>query len=285
MCRSTSSSEALHLKRKAKSTKSMRRNLPVVGYFEKSSSFGYWYCLRRRAAKNLVAIEAGDVILLDVFEVKMEISAYATEGTTMRRHLAGRGALVSAFLVLIVVPAKADLITEFTTGTSAAATIFGGQSVTTPSGGPWDDLSFNFFSNVPPTTPSATGELFLLSSAYTGTPSGLSTSTPGFIAESASISGGVYFFAPSLTIQPGTQYFLYPNAAVSETVSPTGGYSGGIGYFASGSTSDYGSVGGDANFKLSGTTVPEPNSVILLVTGIAMAGSLTRRKLKMRRAL
>jgi hypothetical protein len=81
--------------------------------------------------------------------------------------------------------AHADTITEYTAADGATISARFGQSLMTPSGGPWHDLTFNFFTDVPPTTPTAAGTAFLLTQEYLGTPAALSSSTPGFLAQPA----------------------------------------------------------------------------------------------------
>ena len=78
-----------------------------------------------------------------------------------------------------------------------------GQSVTTPVGGPWNNLTFNWLDLAG--APTAAGTLFLLTQAYVGTPAALGAATPGFLATTASISGGMWIFDPSVTIQGATQ--------------------------------------------------------------------------------
>jgi hypothetical protein len=125
--------------------------------------------------------------------------------------------------------ARADIIAQ-NTGEVDSGTTVPGQSVTTPLGGPWDAITFNFFTN--PTTPTASGTLFLLSKEYLGTPAALSSATSGFVAQSQSISGGKYIFDPGVTLQPNTQYFLYANASFLNSGGTHALYPGGNLYFA-----------------------------------------------------
>jgi hypothetical protein len=101
------------------------------------------------------------------------------------------------------------VIVQNTAGTEINAPEVFGQSFTMPSsGGPWDNITFNFFSNSPATTPFTLGTAFLLNEQYLGMPSNLSTSTPGFLGESTGITGGMYVFSTALTLDPGVKYFL-----------------------------------------------------------------------------
>jgi hypothetical protein len=156
---------------------------------------------------------------------------------------------------------------------------FLGQSFTTPSGGPWDDVTFNFYSDLPPTTPTAAGTAFLLSKEYLGTPSNLSSSTPGFLGESTGITGGRYVFPAALELQPGNQYFVYGNRALPEH---TGGnsISGGMEYITRLPWVNWVSADGlSANFTLSGDVVsgvPEPSPLMVSVTALLGFGLLQR---------
>lgn len=70
------------------------------------------------------------------------------------------GLLPAAFVSAHAVP----VTTEFTSGADRGPSYYVGQSFTTASGGPFDHITFNFFSGIGGgMTPSAAGRLFLLS--------------------------------------------------------------------------------------------------------------------------
>jgi hypothetical protein len=176
-----------------------------------------------------------------------------------------------AFAVVIV-----QNIAGILTGNSDA---FLGESFTTPSsGGPWNNITFNFFSDVPATTPVAAGTAFLLDQQYLGTPSNLSSSTPGFLGASTGIIGGMHDFAAALVLNPGVQYFVYENALIPPV---TGGnfFAGAQLYVAADALSDFAPMA-PANFSVSGTVVsavvPEPASLVVLLTGLLGFGFLRR---------
>ena len=191
------------------------------------------------------------------------------------------GTLAAMFLIASTTPSvSAEIILQNTGGTAGTLTEFFGSSFTTPTGGPFDNITFNFYANIPATTPSAAGTAFLLTKEYLGSASALSTSTAGFLAESTGISGGEFVFASSVVLQANTQYFLYGNAALTSSGGNT--FPGSAAYFANSSTDNFAmaTVPGTnnpqaSNFLLGGTTmatVPEPSSIV--ITGIGLLASL-----------
>jgi hypothetical protein len=132
---------------------------------------------------------------------------------------------VKTFLVGVILLATASIsqaavINQYLGGTVAATAVFG-ESFTTPSGGPWTGIQFNFYSDVPPVTPTAGGNAWLLTQEYLGLPSALGASTPGFLAEAVNISGGKHIFNLSVALSPGTEYWIYEDAVTSITGSGT----------------------------------------------------------------
>jgi hypothetical protein len=166
--------------------------------------------------------------------------------------------------------ARANTIAENTGGLSSGAQGFFGQSFTTVTISPESNIAFNFFSDVPATTPYALGTGFLLSMQYTGTPAGLSSSTPGFLGQ-ASAAGGFYTFNPSLILSPGTQYFFYENAFING-ISFGNGYAGGHAYSSGTGTDNFFSDQFSFNFRVTGSPVngvPDTGSTwTLLLLGL-----------------
>jgi hypothetical protein len=126
---------------------------------------------------------------------------------------------------------------------------YSGQSFTTVTVTPESNIAFNFFSDLPATTPYALGTGFLLSMEYLGTPADLSSATPGFLGQ-ATASGGFYTFDPSLTLLPATQYFFYENALIPGS-SIIGGnvIAGGQQYLTVSANSDFAGIELSSNFR------------------------------------
>jgi hypothetical protein len=185
--------------------------------------------------------------------------------------------------------ARADTITEYrvhNAGVNGSATPVG-QSVTTPTGGPWHSITFNFYDFG--SNPFATGNLYLLDQAYAGTPAALSSSTTGYIG-TGTASGGVWTFDPSVTLQASTQYFFYLDTVPGTTLQSdsANGYAGGRLYVAGSTASNYfSSAGDDLNFTLEGTASPAPIPGAGLLSYLVVGcGGLTafRKKLRARAA-
>lgn len=183
--------------------------------------------------------------------------------------------VVLSLFVLLGRPttSQADIITEYTTA-GVLASAWAGQSFTTPDGGPWDNITFSFLFIG---TPVAAGTLYLLEEAVAA-PSDLSTSAPGFLAQSQSIVSNVYVFDPSLVLSPNTQYFAYSSVPV--LISYAAGYSGGAGGWTFLPGDPYG-TNYDANFSVKGELVQEvPEAASLLLLGTGLAGAVVRRRLR-----
>jgi hypothetical protein len=163
-------------------------------------------------------------------------------------------------------------------GTNAQAP---GQQVTTPSGGPWDNIIFNFYDGSG--NPVALQTIYLLSTSYAGTGAALSASTPGFIASAVGGGlGGTYVFAASVTLQPTTAYYFYSSALTpsewgnNANFTPTvAGYTG-YGAANGGTSSSYTTRPFTQAFLLQGTevgaTVPEPATLPLVAAALGMLG-------------
>jgi hypothetical protein len=187
--------------------------------------------------------------------------------------------LILSAVVTCVTASSAPIVSV--TGGTASASFVPGQSLTTPSGGPWSNITFNFIGTAG--LPTAAGDLYLLTQEFLGTTNQLSTSLPGFVATSQS-AGGLYTFDPSLTLAPSTQYFVYANTSLLLTGSAFGSYPGGNLYAAFMVGSNFSrTTGQDANFVLAGTpvitAVPESGSVVLIGFGLgAFWMTYTRRR-------
>jgi hypothetical protein len=165
--------------------------------------------------------------------------------------------------------AQAGPVVQYLNGTfSFAGASPEGESFTTPGGGPWNSLSFNFYADIPASIAVAPGTAFLLSKAYAGSPAALSSATPGFIASSISNASGIYAFDSAVTLQPNTQYWIFTNASLRMSGSITDGTPAQSQYTGNPFTNFPSQV---LNFTLSGTqAAPEPSAWAL--TGGALCG-------------
>jgi hypothetical protein len=189
--------------------------------------------------------------------------------------------LVVLTLALTTAPAHADIITHNIGGTALASGFIFGQSFTTPAGGPWHDLTFNFFTNVPPTTPTAAGTAFLLIKEYHGSTANLS-SAPGLLAQTSNLVGGQWVFAPGVTVQPNTMYWIYEDTPISVN---SGGnvITGGHLYFVNPASGSFQATTLSNDFRFSWdvvlATTPEPATLNLFGLGaVGMMGYAWRRR-------
>jgi len=178
---------------------------------------------------------------------------------------------------------SAGVITENLSGSYSSTDndFWVGQSVTTPADGPWSDLSFNLISTS--NSPYALGTLFLLTQAYSGTPAGLSSSTSGFVASTSSIVSGAWVFDSAVTVESSTTYYLYENAAFSDTEVLFGAdpYAGGIAYESDSGASFYRIPEVDVQFQFQGTqapSTPEPATAFSALFALGGIALLKRRK-------
>ena len=116
----------------------------------------------------------------------------------------------------LVTIAESSAVEQVGAGQTSTSNNYLGQSVTVPGVSSYNNLRFNWDGYAPgtvsapgPRGPLAVGDLFVLTQEYLGLPSGLGSSTPGFLAQSQGIDGGQYVFSPSVTLNGGAKYWFY----------------------------------------------------------------------------
>src|SRR5579871_4757514 len=135
--------------------------------------------------------------------------------------------LLLLFAILTTACMAQTVLSQFT-GPNSDIQVYPGQGFTTPSGGPWNQITFCFF--LTNGGHSAAGTAYLLALPYTGKPSDLSSSTPGLVATSASIVNGCYTFAAAVMLQPGTPYYLYTDTPLALGFNLQGAVAGDVLY-------------------------------------------------------
>ena len=206
---------------------------------------------------------------------------------------------ISKMIILGIIAAwqlSAGVIAQDLTPSGSLLAGYFGEEVVV--GGTYNNLTFNFFSavsatNGAPTTPTASGTLYLLNQEYLGLASGLSTptpgpATPGYVASTSTVSGGVWDFSAAQTVTPGT-YWLYAVNQMSvialtnpAAVNPPTPYydfpdPGQVGFFPLSGEDG----GANVNFLFSGTVVttsgtPEPTTLLLMAPALLL---VLRRRL------
>lgn len=170
---------------------------------------------------------------------------------------------------------RADIVDENTVNLGSGAAGFYGESFVTPAPSNFDNIVFTFLTGGGGNF--ATGTGFLLSSEYLGAPTSLSNATPGFLGQ-ATAAGNLYTFATGLTLAPATTYYFYVNTALAANAIVGGNvYAGRQFYYSDASGNNFAGQGVAADFRVTGTVVPEPSAIVLLLSA-AFAGFLIRLK-------
>jgi len=200
--------------------------------------------------------------------------------------------LAAALALLLGGHVNAAVILSNTAGTNTlGGSGYEGHSFTMPAGPSYNNITWSWVSSNQSTLLAA-GNLVLLTQEYLGSPNGLSAATPGFVAKSTGIVSSAYVFAPGVTLNPSTQYWVYMDGAASLA---GGGYTfsdpfpGGKAYeqFSSPANNYFNNGANlDFNFVLSGqvggvAAIPEPASIavfgVMALTG-AFYGIRRRRQ-------
>ena len=159
-----------------------------------------------------------------------------------------------------------------------------GQSFTVEGSGAFNNVSISFFTGYGASIPYAIGNIYLYSSALTGTVSDLGKGA-NFLA-SATAANSMFNFGPSLTLNGGTKYYAYLDAETPSAQFSRGNtYAGGEMFEAGPGTGykyqQFSSF--DFRFGIGGSSltsaVPEPASWAMMLIGFgALGGALRNRR-------
>lgn len=168
----------------------------------------------------------------------------------------------------------AQIIVQNVDGPSVSgAGFYFGQAFTTPAGGPWVMTSFNYFSDAPAVTPTASGKLYVFTAPYTGTPAGLNASLPNLIGVSSGISSGSFIFSAPVHLAPNVTYHVYGDTSFVVSGN-NAGVPGGFYYFASGFTIHFSAAPtAQLNYRVSGPLGVPIGTPALTAIGLLLAAS------------
>ncbi len=196
--------------------------------------------------------------------------------------------LALAIGLVAILPVHASVIQQYTAGINGANDYYWGQSFTTPSGGPWNHVTFNFFTEGT-SDPLAEGTAYIFSFPYGGLGANGLPSASGILAISTGVSGGQYVFNSTFDLQSGTTYYLYEDTALDGVGICDGlGSCGasaqqGVEYYSEGPTVYYAVHDSNyiTNYSVQGlvdTSVPEPATIGMSLLGVALLLIAKRRR-------
>ncbi|GAA4221186.1 hypothetical protein GCM10022253_26810 [Sphingomonas endophytica] len=178
-----------------------------------------------------------------------------------------------------------DLASNITTQFTTAGSNFNyGQSFSVLGSGSFNNVVINLYRNG---SVFANGDLYLFSSAYTGTPANLASTTTNRIGV-ANAANNLYTFAQNVVLTGGSQYFFYTDNLNYEINFNVSSYTSGT-LVQSGNrqTEKFYNVNpSDVAFRVTGNVingaVPEPASWMMMILGFGVVGYAMRRKTVLR---
>jgi hypothetical protein len=214
------------------------------------------------------------------------ITTVSRSSRACSRGLIHSVALLIGSLLVIPLPGRAAVLAENLPPTPSLLgdpNIFAGQSFTVAGSGSYNNIKFNFFTNLAAPTPYAVGPGFLLSAPHFGL-GVINSATPGFLG-TATASGGFYSFDSSVTLVAGTQYFFYQifEYIPANTLLIGGDYPGGAFFEALDDGLGFRLTSADILFRVTGDAVsvstPDTGMTAAMLGVVVLGLAAVRRRL------
>jgi methyl coenzyme M reductase beta subunit len=151
-----------------------------------------------------------------------------------------------------------------------------GESFATPVGVSFHDVTITFYAAKGGAVAAGAGYLF--AAPYAGGPSGLGAASA--LATSVSSTGGVWSFAPTFTLAPGTRYYFYEDTPLPALLGDAVSAAGDAYFVTFNSNTNFIDLGpNDIDYTVTGVSaIPEPAPWGMMLAGLSLGGLVLRRR-------